>query len=60
MIGALPTISLPRQFAGATLSTFVADLVSGCPEGWPPEICLDFSKLNFIRPIGAVFLSNLL
>lgn len=55
-----PLILLPRQFAGATVSTFVADIVAGCPDGWPPTICLDFANLNFIRPTGTVFLSNLI
>jgi hypothetical protein len=56
-----PSIAIPRNFKGATLSEFADDIVSGCPEeGWPPLLELDFQNLNFIRPAGVVFLSNLL
>lgn len=57
---ARPSIALPRQFKGATLSRFARDLVAGCPEGWPLVLEIDFQNLSFIRPAGVVFLSNLL
>lgn len=56
-----PSIAIPRSFKGTTLSTLADDIVAGCPEdGWPPLLELDFQDLNFIRPAGVVFLSNLL
>jgi hypothetical protein len=58
-----PTIILPSQFEGRTLSKVAADVVSNSPNGRPSELtCVkfDFSKLSFIRPSGVVFFSNLL
>jgi hypothetical protein len=55
-----PSIAIPRNFKGATLSRLAEDIAAGCPEGWPPLLELDFQNLGFIRPAGVVFLSNLL
>jgi anti-sigma regulatory factor (Ser/Thr protein kinase) len=56
-----PTIAIPRNFKGATLSQFADDIIEGCPgEGWPPSLEIDFQNLAFIRPAGVAFLSNLL
>jgi hypothetical protein len=57
---ACPTIALPAQFKGLTLSKLARSVVDGCPDWPPPEISFDFSALRFIRPAGVVFLSNLL
>lgn len=54
-----PTIELPGQFDGLSLSAVAADVVAKCPNGWPPKIVIDFKSLRFIRPAGVVFLSNL-
>jgi hypothetical protein len=54
-----PVILLPRQFEGRTLSRVAADVVSHAQNGWPAKIIFDFAKLEFIRPAGIVFLSNL-
>jgi hypothetical protein len=55
-----PVILLPVRFEGTTLSVVAAEVVSKVGGGdWPPEIEFDFSRLNFIRPAGVVFLSNL-
>ena len=55
-----PVIKLPHQFEGLTLSKVADDVVNCSPNGLPPEIEVDFSKLRFIRPAGVVFLSNLI
>lgn len=56
-----PSIAIPRNFKGATLSKLAEDIVAGLPDGnWPPLLELDFQNLGFIRPAGVVFLSNLL
>ena len=61
MSGPCPSIAIPRNFKGATLSRLAEDIAAGCPdEGWPPLLELDFQNLGFIRPAGVVFLSNLL
>src|SRR6266702_3024083 len=58
---AAPVITLPRNFDGPTLSGVADDVVAHArDEKWPPKLQFDFSKLNFIRPPGVVFLSNLL
>jgi hypothetical protein len=57
---AIPCIDIPRDFEGATLSKFADAVVAACPDGWPPELVLDFDKLNFIQPAGVIFLSNLI
>jgi hypothetical protein len=55
-----PIILLPQQFKGTTLSQVAADVVKHVDDGrWPEAIIFDFSRLNFIRPAGVVFLSNL-
>ena len=56
-----PVILLPQQFKGPTLSEVAADVVSHLDEDgkWPEAITFDFCRLNFIRPAGVVFLSNL-
>jgi hypothetical protein len=54
-----PIIVLPQQFKGTTLSQVAADVVKHAQNGWPEAITFDFSRLNFIRPAGVVFLSNL-
>ena len=53
------TVRVPSQFEGATLSKIAAEIQEKCPNGLPPEIKIDFEGLKFIRPAGAVFLSNL-
>jgi hypothetical protein len=60
--GALPVICLPAQFKGLTLSKVAADVIgaAGAEGVLPDEIAIDFSRLNFIRPAGVVFLSNLI
>jgi anti-sigma regulatory factor (Ser/Thr protein kinase) len=60
MVTAVPSISLPCRFTGATLSTFVDAIDAKCPDGWPPEIEIDFANLGWIEPSGVVFLSNLI
>jgi hypothetical protein len=56
-----PVIALPQQFRGTTLSTVAAAVVDHVDNDgvWPEELTFDFSRLNFIRPAGVVFLSNL-
>jgi hypothetical protein len=56
-----PVIVLPQQFKGSTLSQVAADVVRHVDDKgkWPDAITFDFSRLNFIRPAGVVFLSNL-
>jgi hypothetical protein len=54
-----PVIILPDHFDGQTLSNVAADVVSHAQDGWPPSLIFDFSSLEFIRPAGVVFLSNL-
>ena len=54
-----PTISIPRQFTGLTLSRVADSVVQKANNGWPPELIFDFAELNFIKPAGVVFLSNL-
>jgi hypothetical protein len=56
----VPTIPLPRQFAGLTLSKLAADVVAHAQDKWPAELIFDFKQLQFIRPAGVVFLSNLI
>ena len=53
------TVQLPSQFEGVTLSKVAAELQEKCSDGLPREIEIDFEKLEFIRPAGVVFLSNL-
>ena len=55
----VPVILLPQQFKGSTISEVAADVVKHAGDGWPEAITFDFSRLNFIRPAGVVFLSNL-
>ena len=57
---AAPTITLPTQFEGRTLSKVTADVVTYAQDGWPPDIIFDFQALTFVRPAGIVFLSNLI
>jgi hypothetical protein len=54
-----PTVRLPSQFEGVTLSKLAAEIKEKCPNGLPPEIKIDFEGLQFVRPAGVVFLSNL-
>ena len=54
-----PTILIPRQFTGLSLSRVADNVVQKANTGWPPELIFDFAELNFIRPAGVVFLSNL-
>lgn len=53
-------IHLPRQFDGQSMTQIVTHL-NGAAHGGklPPEICFNFSTLNFIRPAGVTFLNNL-
>jgi hypothetical protein len=53
------SVSLPKQFEGETLSRVAAEVQEKCPDGLPPQIRMDFGGLQFIRPAGVVFLSNL-
>ena len=55
-----PTIILPAQFDGLSLSTVAADVLAKRTNGWPPKVIVDFSSLRFIRPAGVAFLSNLI
>jgi anti-sigma regulatory factor (Ser/Thr protein kinase) len=54
-----PTIILPAQFNGTTLSQVAADVLECAQEQSPTSLIFDFSRLRFIRPAGVVFLSNL-
>src|SRR5262249_5535424 len=54
-----PVIILPAQFRGLTLAKVAGDVVAHAQDGWPLELIFDFGHLNFIRPAGVVFLSNL-
>lgn len=54
-----PTVKLPYQFNGLSLSKVAADLATHASSGWPPEVIIDFSGLGFVRPAGIVFLSNM-
>jgi len=56
----VPVIALPAQFRGLTLSRLAGDVVAHAKNGWPPELIFDFGHLDFIRPAGVVFLSNLI
>lgn len=55
-----PVIKLPAQFDGQTLAKVAADVVASCREGFPDKLIFDFAQLDFIRPAGVVFLSNLI
>ncbi len=55
----IPTVKLPYQFNGLSLSKVAADLAMHAQKGWPPEVIIDFSNLGFVRPAGIVFLSNM-
>ncbi|MGX1105474.1 ATP-binding protein [Bradyrhizobium elkanii] len=55
-----PSIFIPKQFKGVTLSALARDIVDGCPGGLPESLTFDFSQLSFIRPAGVVFLSNVI
>jgi len=55
-----PVIALPAQFRGLTLARLAGDVVAHAQDGWPPELIFDFGYLDFIRPAGVVFLSNLI
>jgi anti-sigma regulatory factor (Ser/Thr protein kinase) len=57
----IPCIDIPRHFEGATLSKLADAIVTACPDNrWPPELMLDFHRLDFIQPAGVIFLSNLI
>jgi hypothetical protein len=56
---AAPTVKLPYQFNGLSLSKVAADLATHAANGWPPEVVIDFGGLGFVRPAGIVFLSNM-
>jgi anti-sigma regulatory factor (Ser/Thr protein kinase)/anti-anti-sigma regulatory factor len=55
-----PVIKLPAQFDGQTLSKVAADVVACCKDGFPGKLIFDFAQLDFVRPAGVVFLSNLI
>lgn len=55
-----PVIKLPAQFDGQTLAKVAADVVASCREEFPDKLIFDFAQLDFIRPAGIVFLSNLI
>jgi hypothetical protein len=59
---AIPCIDIPRHFEGTleVCAKFADAVVAACPDGWPPELILDFDRLNFIQPAGVIFLSNLI
>ena len=54
------TIPLPAQLNGITLSRVAAAIVAAPQKGLPSEIIFDFAGLQFVRPTGVVFLSNLI
>ena len=56
-----PVILLPAELEGVTLSQVAADVAAQAQamEEWPKIFTFDFSRLNFIRPAGVAFLSNL-
>lgn len=54
----VPSVRLPYQFNGLSLSKVASDLSAHAIKGWPPEVQIDFSGLGFVRPAGIVFLSN--
>jgi hypothetical protein len=56
---AIPTVKLPYQFNGLSLSKVAADLASHASKGWPQKVVIDFGNLGFVRPAGIVFLSNM-
>lgn len=52
-------IYLPPQFQGGTMTRLVDAISNGAGSRLPNEVCFDFSRLKFIRPAGACFLSNM-
>ena len=55
-----PVIKLPAQFDGQTLSKVALDVVAHSREEFPRKLIFDLGQLDFIRPAGVVFLSNLI
>ncbi|WP_038384929.1 STAS domain-containing protein [Bradyrhizobium elkanii] len=55
-----PVVKLPYQFNGITLSQVAEEVARHAANGWPEEVCFDFSGLSFVRPAGVTFLSNLI
>jgi anti-sigma regulatory factor (Ser/Thr protein kinase) len=54
-----PVIRLPAQFDGQALSTVAAGVVAHSQSAFPAKLNFDFAQVDFIRPAGVVFLSNL-
>ena len=54
-----PVIMLPARLEGVTLSQVAADVAAHAEKEWPKSFKFDFSGLDFIKPAGVVFLSNL-
>jgi hypothetical protein len=57
---AAPVIKLPRRFQGARLSDLAPQVEAAAGGRIPDHLSIDFAGLEFIRPCGVVFLSNLI
>ncbi|SRR6266851_14842 len=55
-----PVVRLPYQFNGITLSKVAEEVAGHAANGWPEQVVFDFAGLNFVRPAGVVFLSNMI
>lgn len=54
------TVDLPKQFNVASMFLFISKAVDDQCNAKCSKICFNFSKLNFIEPVGIVVLSNLI
>jgi anti-sigma regulatory factor (Ser/Thr protein kinase) len=56
---AKPVIKLPRYLEGSRLSELAPQIEAAAGGRIPDQLSIDFSGLEFIKPCGVVFLSNL-
>lgn len=54
------TVDLPIKFNATTMFQFISKAVDEQCNAKCSKICFNFSKLNFIEPVGIVVLSNLI
>jgi anti-sigma regulatory factor (Ser/Thr protein kinase)/anti-anti-sigma regulatory factor len=54
------TVLLPHQFNAQTMQKFVGQVVDEQRDARCSEIVFDFSRVDFIEPVGVVVLSNLI